>query len=84
VMGAQRRGQRGKWRRTKARRKLPNVSKEPQPCPGRQSQLPCSANGESADKPADKLVLSALKYWEVKRDLIEERLAAIRSATATS
>ena len=25
--------------------------------------------------PPDKLLLSALKYWEVERDLIEERLA---------
>jgi len=35
------------------------------------------------DQP-DRLVLSALKYWEVERDLIEERLATIRSATAAS
>jgi hypothetical protein len=32
----------------------------------------------------DRLLLSALKYWEVERDLIEERLTAIRSATAAS
>jgi hypothetical protein len=31
----------------------------------------------------DRLLLSALKYWEVERDLIEERLAT-RSATAFS
>ena len=37
-------------------------------------------NGE----PPDRLVLSALKYWEVKRDLIDERLAKLRSATAAS
>ena len=29
------------------------------------------------------LLLSALKYWEVEHDLIEERLAAMRSATAS-
>jgi hypothetical protein len=34
--------------------------------------------------PPDKLLLSALKYWEVERDLIEERVATMRSATATS
>ena len=28
--------------------------------------------------PPDKLLLSALKYWEVKRDLIEERMASER------
>jgi hypothetical protein len=28
--------------------------------------------------------LSALKCWEIERDLIEERLAAMRSATAAS
>jgi hypothetical protein len=32
----------------------------------------------------DRLLLSALNYWEVERDLIEERLATIRSATAVS
>jgi hypothetical protein len=35
------------------------------------------------DQP-DRLLLSALNYWEVEQDLIEERLAAIRSATAAS
>jgi len=34
------------------------------------------------DQP-DRLLLSALKYWEVERDLIEERLAAVRSAAAS-
>jgi hypothetical protein len=35
------------------------------------------------DQP-DRLLLSALKYWEVERDLIEERLDATRSAPAAS
>ena len=26
----------------------------------------------------DKLLLSSLRYWEVTRDLIEERIAALR------
>jgi hypothetical protein len=34
------------------------------------------------DQP-DRLLLSALNYWEVERELIEERLASIRSATAS-
>jgi hypothetical protein len=34
--------------------------------------------------PPDRLLFSALNYWEVERDLIEERLAAMRSATAAS
>jgi hypothetical protein len=33
-------------------------------------------NGSCAAEGIDKLLLSALKYWEVKRDLIEERREA--------
>jgi len=33
-------------------------------------------NGASEAEGIDKLLLSALKYWEVKRDLIEERMEA--------
>jgi hypothetical protein len=34
-------------------------------------------NSESAEAEGlDRLLLSSLKYWEVERDLIEERLAA--------
>jgi hypothetical protein len=80
VIGAAARGRRGKWRRAKSKRKLPRASKEPGRWRSTQSQLHHSVSGESADK----LLLSALNYWEVKRDLIEERLATIRSATATS
>ena len=43
-----------------------------------------AANGSVGCDPPDKLLLSALKYWEVERDLIEERLATMRSATAAS
>jgi hypothetical protein len=43
-----------------------------------------SAIDESLDvDQPDRLLVSALKYWEVERDLIEERLAT-RSATAAS
>jgi hypothetical protein len=79
-MGAARRERRANWRRAKSKRTLLGASKEPRPWPSKQPQSHPPANGESADK----LVLSALRYWEVKRDLIEERLSAIRSATAGS
>jgi hypothetical protein len=33
--------------------------------------------GESAEaEETDRLLLSSLRYWEIERDLIEERLAA--------
>jgi hypothetical protein len=35
-------------------------------------------NEETIDvEPVPSLLLSSLKYWEVERDLIEERLAAV-------
>ena len=75
VTGAARR-RRGRWRRAKSRHKLERVAKDP----GRDT----SAIDESLDiDQPDRLLLSALKYWEVERDLIEERLA-IKSATAVS
>jgi len=40
-------------------------------------------NEALSDDEPDRLLLSALKYWEVERDLIEERLAT-KSATAAS
>jgi hypothetical protein len=41
------------------------------------------ANGPVGCDAPDRLLLSALKYWEVERDLIEERLDTMRSATAS-
>jgi hypothetical protein len=38
---------------------------------------------ESAEE-ADRLLLSALKYWEVQHDLIEERIAVMRSVSVPS
>ena len=38
-------------------------------------------DGSPHGEQTDRLVLSALKYWEIRRDLIEERLAAIRKLT---
>jgi hypothetical protein len=76
VMGAAPRGRRGKWRRAKSRRKLQRA-KDPGP-----NTLDPNESFR-CDQP-DRLLLSALKYWEVERDLIEERLDATRSAPAAS
>ena len=73
VTGAAQRG-RGRWRRTKSKRKLEKIAKN-------QGGNSMAANGSVGGDPPDKLLLSALKYWEVERDLIEERLATMRSAT---
>ena len=40
-------------------------------------------NTEQVESP-NSLLLSSLRYWEVQRDLIEERIAALRSLTAPS
>ena len=77
MMGAAPRGRGGKWRRAKSRRKLRQAAKDLGPnTPDPDESLRC-------DQP-DRLLLSALKYWEVERDLIEERLDATRSAPAAS
>jgi hypothetical protein len=76
VTGAARRG-RGRWRRAKSRRKLERAAKKR----GRKTM---ATNESVGCDPPDRLLLSALKYWEVERDLIEERLAAMRPATAAS
>jgi len=75
VTGAGQR-RRGRWRRAKSRRKLEKAAKD--------SRHGALAPDEALhhDQP-DRLLLSALHYWEVERDLIEERLAT-RSATAAS
>jgi hypothetical protein len=33
-------------------------------------------NGSAAAEGIDRLLLSALKYWEIERDIIEERMQA--------
>ena len=76
VTGAARRG-RGRWRRAKSKRKLERAAKN-------QGRKTLPANQSVGSDPPDRLLLSALKYWEVERDLIEERLATMRSATAAS
>ena len=76
VTGAARRG-RGRWRRAKSTRKLEKAAKN-------QGRKTMEANESGGCDAPDRLLLSALKYWEVERDLIEERLTARRSATAAS
>ena len=77
MMGAAPRGRRGKWRRAKSRRKLQRAAKDSVPTTlDPDESLSCDQH--------DRLLLSALKYWEVERDLIEERLATKRSARAAS
>lgn len=68
---------RGKWRRAKARRKLQKAARD-------SGKKATPADGVLHSNQPDRLLLSALKYWEVERDLIEERLASMRSVTAAS
>jgi len=72
--GARRR--RRTWRRAKSRSKLERAAKDPE------RDTSALADSRDIDQP-DRLLLSALKYWEIERDLIEERLDT-RSATVTS
>jgi hypothetical protein len=58
------------------RRKLQKAAKDS----GQKATPPNEADRDQTDR----LLLSALKYWEVERDLIEERMATMRSATAAS
>jgi hypothetical protein len=69
------RPRRGRWRRAKARHRLQKTAKDS----GQKTTAPDEALDR--DQP-NRLLLSALKYWEVERDLIEERLASMSSATA--
>jgi len=68
---------RRRWRRAKSRHKKQRAAKDP-------GQKTFERDGSPHGEPPDRLLLSALNYWEVKRDLIEDRLAAIKSATAAS
>jgi hypothetical protein len=66
-MGA-RRTSRTRSRNAKFRRRRRSLAK-----PSGKLRPPMIANEETTD-----LLLSSLRYWEVERDLIDERLAAIR------
>lgn len=64
-------------RRSKSSRKPQKMSKRLRP-----SQPEPIDHDESAEiEETDRLLLSALRYWEVERDLIEERMAAVRSVS---
>jgi hypothetical protein len=67
----------GRRRRAKSKGKLQRAAKDSGP----NTSDPDQSSGSDHQ---DRLLLSALKYWEVERDLIEERLATRRSAPAAS
>ena len=72
LMGAARR-RRAKWRTSKFRRRPERSIK----CVAA-SQPETMDNNESAQtQETDRLLLSSLRFWEVERDLIEERMAAM-------
>ena len=61
-----------RWRRSKSRRILRKSNKRSRPW-----QRQPSDHDEAAEVEApDRLLLSALKFWEVERDLIDERMDA--------
>ena len=71
------RAKRGKWRRAKTPRKLQKAARD-------DGKKAIAADDALHRNQPDRLLLSALKYWEVERDLIEERLASMRSAATAS
>ena len=71
LMGAAR-GKRGKWRTSKFRRR-PERSIKCLPA----SQPETMDNESAQDGQIDRLLLSSLTFWEVERDLIEERMATM-------
>jgi hypothetical protein len=69
-----------RWRTSKSRRRSQKTSKR-----FGASQPERIEYDESAEfEQPDRLFLSALRYWEVQHDLIEERIAAIRSVSVPS
>jgi len=66
------RKQRRRWRTSKSKRKVQESSKRSERLPPKIMNGDESAQAEETDR----LLLSSLRYWEVERDLIEERLAA--------
>ncbi len=70
----------GSWRTSKSIRGQQKTSKR-----FGASQPECIEYDESAGfEETDRLLLSALRYWEVQRDLIEEHIPAIRSVSVPS
>ena len=64
--------ERRRWRMSKSKQKRQKSSKPSEPWRLKTSD----DNGSYATEGIDKLLLSALRSWEVKRDLIEERREA--------
>jgi len=63
---------RRRWRISSSKRTRQRSSK---PSGQWRQEMP-DDNGSAEAEGLDRLLLSALRYWEVKRDLIEERMAA--------
>jgi hypothetical protein len=71
LMGATR-AKRSRWRTLKFKRRPKKLSKHLQVSP------PDMMDDDVAQtEEVDRLVLSSLRFWEVERDLIEERMAAM-------
>jgi hypothetical protein len=71
-MGAARR-RRAKWRTSKFRRRVERSIK----ClPASQPETMDDSQFVQVEE-TDRLLVSSLKFWEVERDLIEERMAAM-------
>jgi hypothetical protein len=70
----------GAGRRRHIRSQKSKSGRRPQKSSKRSEVLwPEPTDDESAQvEEIDRLLLSSLKYWEVERDLIEERMAASR------
>lgn len=62
----------GRWRTMKFKRKPRKLSKRSET-----SQPEIMDDNESVEaEEIDRLLVSSLRYWEVERDLIEERMTA--------
>jgi hypothetical protein len=70
-MGATR-PKRARWQRLKFKRRPRKLSKREETSPETINEIQ-SAEPEEIDR----LLLSSLRYWEVERDLIEERMATV-------
>ena len=67
------RSKRARWRTSKFRRRPKKLSEHLRASPPDMMDDDESAQTEEIDR----LVVSSLRFWEVERDLIEERMAAI-------
>jgi hypothetical protein len=69
-----------RWRTSKSTRRQQKTSKRFGASQPERTEYDEYAGFEETDR----LLLSALRYWEVQHDLIEERIAAIRSVSVPS